>query len=53
VQPRHWAACHLVENFDRSPVTTPRLDHRREVVPGVIDGGDPIPLAARAEGVAS
>jgi oligopeptide/dipeptide ABC transporter ATP-binding protein len=53
VQPGHWAACHLVENFERSPLTTPRLDHRREVVPGVIDGGDPVPLAARAEGVAS
>src|SRR3954470_3556736 len=53
VQPRHWAACHLVENFERSPVTTPRLDHRREVVPGVIDGGAQVPLAARAEGVAS
>jgi oligopeptide/dipeptide ABC transporter ATP-binding protein len=53
VQPRHWAACHLVENFDRSPRTTPRLDHRREVVPGVIDGGEQVPLAARAEGVAS
>jgi oligopeptide/dipeptide ABC transporter ATP-binding protein len=53
VQPRHWAACHLVENFERSPVTTPRLDHRREVVPGVIDGGAQVPLATRAEGVAS
>jgi len=53
VQPRHWAACHLIENFDRSPVTTPRLEHRREVVPGVIDGGGQVPFAARAEGVAS
>ena len=52
VQPRHWAACHLVENFDRAPVTTPRLNHRREVVPGVIDGGAQVPLAA-VEGVAS
>jgi oligopeptide/dipeptide ABC transporter ATP-binding protein len=53
VQPRHWAACHLVENFERAPVTTPRLDHRREVVPGVIDGGAQVPLATRAEEVAS
>ena len=53
VQPRHWASCHLVENFDRSPVTTPRLAHRREVVPGVIDGGAQVPLAATAGGVAS
>ena len=49
VKPRHWGACHLVENFDRSPVTRPALPHRREVVPGVIDGGAQAPLAA-AEG---
>jgi peptide/nickel transport system ATP-binding protein/oligopeptide transport system ATP-binding protein len=46
VQSRHWAACHLIENFDRSPVTLPSLNHRREVVPGVIDGGAQVPLAA-------
>ena len=51
VQPRHWAACHLIENFDRSPVTIPRLEHRREVVPAVIDGGAQAPLAT--EGVVS
>jgi peptide/nickel transport system ATP-binding protein/oligopeptide transport system ATP-binding protein len=45
VQPRHWAACHLIENFDRSPLTIPQLNHRREVVPGVIDGGAQVPLA--------
>ena len=48
VQPQHWAACHLIEGFDRSPVTTPRLEHRREVVPDVIDGGAQAPLAAVA-----
>ena len=52
VRPRHWAACHLVENFERAPATTARLDHRREVVPGVIDGGAQAPLAA-VGGVAS
>ena len=51
VMPRHWAACHLVENFDRSPLTTPSLAHRREVVPGVIDGGAQVPLAT-TQGVA-
>ena len=51
VQPRHWAACHLIENFDGKPVTRPSLDHRREVVPGVIDGGAQVPLAQAAEGV--
>ena len=49
VQPRHWAACHLIENFDRAPVTTPRLAHRREVVAGVIDGEAQMPLAAAGE----
>jgi oligopeptide/dipeptide ABC transporter ATP-binding protein len=31
VQPKHWGACHLIEGFDRSPVTLPVLDHRRAV----------------------
>src|SRR5688572_12553461 len=53
VQPRHWASCHLIENFERSPLTTPRLAHRREVVPTVLDGGSHVPLANVAEGVAS
>jgi oligopeptide/dipeptide ABC transporter ATP-binding protein len=43
---RHWASCHLIENFDKAPVTTPRLAHRREVVAGVIDGGAQMPVAA-------
>jgi oligopeptide/dipeptide ABC transporter ATP-binding protein len=46
VEQRHWASCHLIENFDKAPVTTPRLAHRREVVAGVIDGGAQMPLAA-------
>jgi oligopeptide/dipeptide ABC transporter ATP-binding protein len=45
VQPRHWASCHLVENFERAPATVPSLNHRRQVVPGVIDGGAQVPLA--------
>jgi oligopeptide/dipeptide ABC transporter ATP-binding protein len=27
----HWAACHLIDGFPRSPVTRPTLAHRREV----------------------
>jgi oligopeptide/dipeptide ABC transporter ATP-binding protein len=33
VSTQHWGACHFIENFDRSPITLPVLDHRREVVP--------------------
>jgi oligopeptide/dipeptide ABC transporter ATP-binding protein len=32
VQPTHWAACHFVENYANAPATTPRSNHRREVV---------------------
>ena len=33
----HWAACHLTENYERSRVTLPVLDHRREVTANVVD----------------
>jgi hypothetical protein len=45
VKPRQWAACHLIENFERSPVTQPRLDHHREVRAVAIDGGAQVPSA--------
>jgi oligopeptide/dipeptide ABC transporter ATP-binding protein len=44
VQRQHWAACHLIEGFERAPVTQPRLEHRREVVADAIDGGAQRPL---------
>jgi oligopeptide/dipeptide ABC transporter ATP-binding protein len=45
VQKTHWAACHLIEGFDRSPVTIARSDHRREIVPATIEG-DALPETA-------
>ncbi|HWE02817.1 MAG TPA: ABC transporter ATP-binding protein [Tepidisphaeraceae bacterium] len=39
VQPSHWAACHVTENFERSPRSLPQLDHRREVVPAIVEDG--------------
>ena len=33
VQPQHWAACHLIDTFPQSPVTTPTLANKREVTP--------------------
>ena len=38
VQPGHWAACHLIERFPESPVTTPKLRHKRETVAETVDG---------------
>jgi len=35
--PVHWAACHFAENYAQAPATVPALDHRREVVPEVLD----------------
>jgi oligopeptide/dipeptide ABC transporter ATP-binding protein len=32
VSPGHWAACHLVENFEQSPQTRPDLTDKREVM---------------------
>jgi hypothetical protein len=31
VQKQQWAACHQVATYDRSHVTLPVLDHKREV----------------------
>lgn len=30
VKPAHWAACHVLENYEKSPPTAPHLEHRRE-----------------------
>jgi oligopeptide/dipeptide ABC transporter ATP-binding protein len=38
VHPRHWGACHFVDNYDKAPVTLPVLDHRRQVTANVADG---------------
>ena len=48
-QPRHWAACHFVENYQKAPVTKPLLEHRREVVPEAVEGGDKEILVAAKE----
>jgi peptide/nickel transport system ATP-binding protein/oligopeptide transport system ATP-binding protein len=48
VQSAHWAACHLIENFDRSPITPPRLDHRRSVMNDSASDGGPEGGAAMA-----
>jgi len=47
VQPGHWAACHFAENFPNAPVTIPRLEHRRTVTAGAVegDGSEPVMLA--------
>jgi oligopeptide/dipeptide ABC transporter ATP-binding protein len=36
IQKQHWAACHQIAEYDKSPLTEPRLEHKREVVPQVI-----------------
>ena len=38
VEPRHWGACHLIDNYERSKVSLPVLDHRREVSANVVEG---------------
>jgi peptide/nickel transport system ATP-binding protein len=35
IQTQHWAACHQIAGYDQSPLTEPRLEHKREVVPQV------------------
>jgi peptide/nickel transport system ATP-binding protein/oligopeptide transport system ATP-binding protein len=35
VKAEHWASCHLVENYEKSAVTLPVLNHRRETLPPV------------------
>jgi oligopeptide/dipeptide ABC transporter ATP-binding protein len=32
VKDAHWAACHFVEHYATASMTTPRSDHRREVI---------------------
>jgi oligopeptide/dipeptide ABC transporter ATP-binding protein len=29
VAPQHWASCHLIENFEQAPITTPHLSYKR------------------------
>jgi peptide/nickel transport system ATP-binding protein len=43
VQPCHWTACHVVENFEQSPATPPHLEHLRKVVARTIEG-DQMPV---------
>ena len=38
VKPSHWSACHVTENYEKSPTSVPKLEHKREVVPVVVDG---------------
>ncbi|HEV8606116.1 MAG TPA: ABC transporter ATP-binding protein [Tepidisphaeraceae bacterium] len=40
VKKGHWAACHLIDDFKAAPITPPVLQHRREVVPRTVEGGD-------------
>jgi len=42
----HWSACHFVENYPTAQPTTPTLDHRREIVPDVIDAAEGVPADA-------
>jgi oligopeptide/dipeptide ABC transporter ATP-binding protein len=36
VRPKHWASCHLVDNFPSAPITTPTLANKREVIPETV-----------------
>ena len=38
VQPQHGAACHQIATYDQAKPMMPKLDHRREVVPEVVEG---------------
>jgi oligopeptide/dipeptide ABC transporter ATP-binding protein len=38
VKPKHWSACHVTENYEKSTMSVPQLDHRREVVAAPVDG---------------
>jgi oligopeptide/dipeptide ABC transporter ATP-binding protein len=49
VSARHWAACHQLPSYDQAPLTVPQLQHAREVVPAVVDGGDVNALKAQQE----
>jgi oligopeptide/dipeptide ABC transporter ATP-binding protein len=37
VQPGHWAACHFADNYSKAPATTPRSNHRREMVAELVE----------------
>ena len=37
IEPHHWAACHQIPQYDSAQLTIAKLDHRREVVPNVVD----------------
>ena len=39
----HWSACHFAENYRAAKPTTPSLDHRREIVPDVLDAAENVP----------
>jgi oligopeptide/dipeptide ABC transporter ATP-binding protein len=49
VKKEHWAACHLIDNFPISPITEPLLEHKREVAPQAVVGGDKDVLAVAKE----
>jgi oligopeptide/dipeptide ABC transporter ATP-binding protein len=38
VMPNHGAACHQIANYDTSQLMKPRLEHKREVTPTVVEG---------------
>jgi oligopeptide/dipeptide ABC transporter ATP-binding protein len=40
VEPAHWARCHQLPQYERATVTMPKLNHRREVTPEVVEEGD-------------
>ncbi len=40
VEPAHWARCHQLPQYDRAPVTIPKLEHRREVNSQAVEEGD-------------
>jgi oligopeptide/dipeptide ABC transporter ATP-binding protein len=49
----HWAACHQIVEYDRSPLTDPMLQHHRTVVPKVVAAaGTAVAAAVAAEEVA-
>jgi len=37
IEPKHWAACHQIAGYDQKPQTEPHLQHKRSVVPEVIE----------------
>jgi oligopeptide/dipeptide ABC transporter ATP-binding protein len=37
VESNHWAACHFAENYTTASPTTPRSNHRREVIAETMD----------------